>query len=250
MNRIIFLTILFLNLFLNPLLSEEPPSKLPPCDTSLKKDKWNNCYKRVIFNDGFEYHGEWKRGLFHGKGKIILPEGLSEEGEWIEGNLKWQIKYNRKEHLTGIWEIKTNSINEKIYFNGQWIGFLNTDFVCRILFTERPFIRNKNAKNYGVKKSTFIVLNTDCKDHKFQKVFQTSFDNIFITNEGELVLFQTKILKENEEINPVWNTTFPNGIYYDSFEKKDVGFLILKKITKNISKEDFFSKFKHHFNNN
>jgi len=92
-------------------------------------------------------------------------------------------------------------------------------------------------------------LKTNCKDHKFQKEFQTSFDNIFIANEGELVLFQTKILKENEEINPVWNTTFSNGVYYDSFEKKDVGFLILKKITKNISKEDFLSKFKHKFNN-
>jgi hypothetical protein len=220
-----------ITLILPLLLSQNSwASSLPECQGSplnesnwQESSEWNNC-----------------------QGAVTFFEGLSEEGEWIYGKLKWQSEYNRNEHLSGIWEIKTNSINEKIYFYDQWIGFLNSDLVCQILFTEKPFIRNKNAKDYGVKNLTFIVLGTNCKTHKFQEEFQTSFDNVFIANEGELVLFQTKILKENEETGYL-NRTFPNGALYNSFEKKDVGFLMLKRITKNISKEDFLSKFKHKF---
>ena len=244
-KKIIIFVYLFVSFVLTSAFCEEPPSKFPPCDTSLERQSWNNCYKKVTFGDGFKYHGEWNRGLFHGKGKFITAEGLIEEGEWIEGSLKWQSKYYYKRHLPGIWEVKTNSINEKIYFYGQWIGFLNLDHVCRILSTEPTFIRNKNAKNYGVKKSAFIILRTNCKDNKFKK----SFDNIFITNEGSLVLFQTKIVSSSELTNPVLNSTFPDNVFYDSFERKELDFLLPKQITKNLTEEEFLSKFKHKFEN-
>ena len=168
MNRIIFLILFFLNIFLSLSFSKEPP-------------------------------------------------------------LEWQNKYNYKEHLTGIWEIKTNSINEKIYFNGYWIGFLNTDFVCQILFTEKLSIKKEElyrVKKYGVNQPSYIVLGTNCKDERFQKKFGTSFDNIFISNEGRLFLFQTKNLDNN-----------------------NLDFLTPVQIIKKISKEDFLSKFKHKFSN-
>ncbi len=135
MNRIIFLIIFFLNIFLSPSFSKEPP-------------------------------------------------------------LEWQNKYNYKEHLTGIWEIKTNSISEKIYFNGRWIGFLNTDFICQILSTEKLSIKKEElyrVKKYGVIQPSYIVLSTNCKDEKFQKKFGTSFDNIFISNEVNYFCFKLRI---------------------------------------------------------
>ncbi len=243
MNRIIFLTIFFLNLFLNPLLSEEPPSKLSPCDPSLKNEKWNNCYKQVIYGDGFQYLGEWKKGKFHGYGKLITAGGFVEEGEWVEGKLKWQRDYYYNEFLPGIWEANMGDINEKIFFYDQWIGFKNINHVCRLLATQPTLINNKNSKKYGVTRSTFVVLLTNCKDNKFRK----SFDNIFVTNNGELTFFQRKNVSENEETNPVMNPTFPNQYFYDSFEKENIDFVIIKKTKENLTKEKFFKEFGHKF---
>ena len=155
---------------------------------------------------------------------IFLSSSFSKEPP-----LEWQNKYNYKEHLTGIWEIKKNSISEKIYFNGRWIGFLNTDFICQILSTEKLSIKKEElyrVKKYGVTQPSYIVLRTNCKDEKFQKKFGTSFDNMFISNEGELFLFQTKNLNND-----------------------DLDFLMPIQIIKTLSKDDFLSKFKHKFSN-
>ena len=101
-KKIIIFVYLFVSFVLTSAFCEEPPSKFPPCDTSLERQSWNNCYKKVTFGDGFKYHGEWNRGLFHGKGKFITTEGFIEEGEWIEGSLKWQSKYYYKRHFLAI----------------------------------------------------------------------------------------------------------------------------------------------------
>ena len=106
---------------------------------------------------------------------------------------------------------------------------MNTDFVCQILFTEKLSIKKEElfrVKKYGVTQLSYIVLGTNCKDEKFQKKFETSFDNIFISNKGELFLFQTKNLNND-----------------------DLDFLTPIQIIKTLSKEDFLSKFKHKFSN-
>ena len=243
MKKIFIKTIFFVILILNPSNSNEPPSKYPPCDTNIKSKDWSECYKEVSYRDGFKYQGEWKNGLFHGKGKFINPEGIFEEGQWIEGKRDWQIKYRRKEHLQGVWEIENDYSKEQIYIFGQWIGFLNNDHLCRILATEKPILKISKNNNFKVNKMTFVVLLTNCKDNKFKN----SFDNIFIGNEGNLVLFQMKELVENEEVNPVLNPTFPNENFYNSFEKDKVSFIRLKKIKNTLTEEDFLDNFKHKF---
>ncbi len=104
------------------------------------------------------------------------------------------------------------------------------DKVCERLSTEYPFIRRKIQK-YGVDSLSFIVFRTNCKDNKY--IY--SFDNIFVGNKGDLVLFQMK-MSEGEEFNPIANSTFPESYYpgllvsyYDSFERGDIYFFEIKK---------------------
>ena len=91
------------------------------------------------------------------------------------------------------------------------------------------------------------------KDNKFV----LSFDNIFIANRGELVLLQMKVMRPNEEDNPIMNPTFPEKYYpglsishYDSFERGDVDFFKIKKIQDELTKEEFLKNFGHKFKNN
>ena len=112
--------------------------------------------------------------------------------------------------------------------------------------TEPTFIRNKNSKKYEVNKLSFIVFRTNCKDNKFV----LSFDNIFIGNSGKLTLFQMKVMRPNEGVNPIINSTFPeryypglNASYYDSFERGDIDFFEIKKISSELTKEEFVKNF-------
>ena len=243
MNK--YFIVLFFLLFSNISFSNEKPSQYPFCDDNLNSKDWNDCYKEVTYRDGFKYHGEWKRGLFHGKGKFINPDGIVDEGEWIEGKKEWQLKYRRNKHLQGIWGIENDYTKEQIYIFEQWIGFLNNDHVCRILATETPFIKITKNNKYNINNITFIVLLTNCKDNKFKN----SFDNIFIGNEGNLVFFQMKELEANEEVNPILNPTFPNQYFYESFEKNKVNFVTLKKIRNTLTEEEFLKTFNHKFSN-
>ena len=43
------------------------------------------------------------------------------------------------------------------------------------------------------------------------------------------------------------NPTFPNQYFYDSFEKENIDFVIIKKTKENLTKEKFFKEFGHKF---
>ena len=190
-----------------------------------------------------EWRIQWNR-------KNIWWLGNFEEGDFLEGRFNWQWNYNPKKQLNGIWNIKQGVFNETIYFYNNWIGFKNIDKVCERLSTEPTFIRNKNSKKYGVNKLSFIVFRTNCKDNKFV----LSFDNIFIGNSGKLTLFQMKVMRPNEGVNPIMNSTFPeryypglNASYYDSFERGDIDFFEIKKISSELTKEEFVKNFNSKF---
>lgn len=229
--------------------ADENPKKLPNCNNSIEPEKWNNCYKQVKYGNGFEYSGTWKNGQFDGKGKIVDDLGNFEQGSFSDGSLDWQQEYDY-EKLNGIWSIKESEFSETIYIYNNWIGFENIDKVCERLSTEYPFIRKKNSKKYGVDNLSFIVFRTNCKDNKY--IY--SFDNIFVGNKGDLVLFQMKTMSEKEGFNPVVNSTFPESYYpgllvsyYDSFERGDIGFFEIKKIRNNLTEVEFIKKFNHKF---
>ena len=249
-NLKIFLFFLITILFGNLSFANENPKNLPDCNDNIEPNKWNNCFRHVKYGNGFEYSGTWKNGNFDGKGKIVDDLGNFEQGDFIEGRFNWQWDYDFKKQLNGIWSIKQGAFNETIYFYDNLIGFKNIDKVCNILGTTPAFIRNKNSKTYEVNNLSFIVLKTNCKDNKFV----LSFDDIFIGNKGQLTLFQMKVMRPNEEVNPVLNSTFPeryypglNASYYDSFERGDVDFFEIKKISKELTKEEFIKNFKNKF---
>ena len=246
----IFLFFLITILFSNFLFANENPKNLPDCDDNIKPNKWNNCYNYVKYGNDFEYSGTWKNGEFNGIGKIVDDLGNFEQGDFLEGRFNWQWDYNPKKQLNGIWNVKQGVFNETIYFYGNWIGFKNIDKVCERLSTEPTFIRKKNSNKYGTNKLSFIVLKTNCKDNKFV----LSFDNIFIGNSGKLTLFQMKVMRPNEGVNPIMNSTFPeryypglNASYYDSFERGDIDFFEIKKISSELTKEEFVKNFNSKF---
>ena len=245
----IFFTILFLSNFSS---ANENPKNLPDCEDNVEPYKWNNCYKYVGYGNGFEYSGTWKYGEFNGRGKIVDDIGNFEQGDFVEGRFSWQWDYKPKK-LNGVWKVKQGEFSETVYFSDGWLGFKSIDKVCRILATQPTFIRKKNSKKFGVNNLSFIVFITNCKDNKFV----LSFDNIFIANRGELVLLQMKVMRPNEEDNPIMNPTFPEKYYpglsishYDSFERGDVDFFKIKKIQDELTKEEFLKNFGHQFKNN
>lgn len=250
MFKLHIIIFLFLFLFSSVSLSDDNPNNLPKCSDSLDPYKWDKCFKRVIFGNGFKYSGTWKNGSFNGKGTIVDDLDNIEYGDFKEGKLGWQ-RYDYKK-LNGIWTTRSDGLAENIYFYNQWVGFKNIDYVCKILATQPTFIRKKNSKNFNVKHLSFVVLLTNCKNNKFTK----SFDNIFVSNKGDLILFQTKEMSPNEKFNPMLNPTFPNkyypgfnSAYYNSFERDKIDFIKIKKIKNKLTKEEFFNNFEHKFGN-
>ncbi len=247
----LLLPIIILTLFLTSnSFANENPKNLPNCNDNIKPNKWSNCYNYVKYGNDFKYSGTWKNGEFNGIGKIVDDLGNFEQGDFLWGRVKWQRDYDFEKQLNGIWSIKQGAFNETIYFYDNWIGFKNIDIVCSKLATESAFIRNKNSKKYGVNTLSFIVLRTNCKDNNFV----LSFDNIFIGNSGKLTLFQMKVMRPNEGVNPIMNSTFPeryypglNASYYDSFERGDIDFFEIKKISSELTKEEFVKNFNSKF---
>jgi len=249
-NFKIFLFVLLTLIYSKHVFANENPNNLTECNNNLEPSKWNNCYKYVKYGNDFKYSGTWRNGNFDGRGKIFDDLGNFEQGDFKEGRFNWQWDYDYKKQLNGIWSIKKGAFNETIYFYDNWIGFKNIEKVCSKLSTEPAFIRNKNSKKYGVNTLSFIVFRTNCKDNKFV----LSFDNIFIGNKGGLTLFQMKVMRPDEEVNPIMNPTFPEryypgltASYYDSFERADVDFFDIKKIDNKLTKEEFLKHFGHKF---
>lgn len=39
------------------------------------------------------YEGQWKNGVKHGRGALLLPNGDSFEGEWVDGEVSGPVHY-------------------------------------------------------------------------------------------------------------------------------------------------------------
>ena len=108
--------------------------------------------------------------------------------------------------------------------------------------TEHPFIVSKNSKKFGVKENSYVVLRTNCKNNEGK----FGFDNIFIANKGDLVLFQYST--DFEELF----RTFPFKIggpspYLNSFERDELKFVKINNVTREMDENKFLGQFKHKF---
>ena len=108
--------------------------------------------------------------------------------------------------------------------------------------TEHPFIVSKNSKKFGVKENSFVILITNCKSNEDR----FGFDNIFIANKGDLVLFQYST--DFEE----FFRTFPFKIggpspYLNSFERDELKFVKINNVTREMDENKFLGQFKHKF---
>ena len=223
-------------------------SSLPKCEDP-DYTKWTDCFTGAKFTDGNTYIGEWKDGQFHGKGKLTFPDGSVEIGGWKYGKLEWQIDFDRTKILDGVWTINQpmdsffhNFVDEKIYVYKKWIGFVKSDFLCEILATEHQFIPSKNSKKFGVKENSFVILITNCKSNEDR----FGFDNIFIANKGDLVLFQYST--DFEE----FFRTFPFKIggpspYLNSFERDELKFVKIYNVSREMNESKFLGQFRHKF---
>ena len=198
---------------------------------------------------GTKYVGEWKDGKRHGQGTYTWADGTIDKGIWKYGKLEWQIDFDRTKILDGVWTINQpmdsffhNFVDEKIYVYKKWIGFVKPDFLCEILSTEHEFIPSKNLKKFGVKGTAFVVLQTNCKSNEDR----FGFDNIFIANKGDLVLFQYSTDFEEPF------DTFPFKIggpspYLNSFERDELKFVQINNVTKEIDENKYLGQFRHKF---
>ena len=224
---------------------------LPQCEGS-NHNKWTDCFRSVEYQDGVTYDGEWRKGLFHGKGTLTLPDGNNVYGGWKHGKLEWQADFDRSKVLSGVWTIKQpiekflqetdhNFTEEEIYIYKHWIGFVKADHICQILGTEKEFISNKHSRKFGVKGQSFVILLTNCKSKKGK----FGLDNLFITNKGSLVLFQYSSNFEKQFTFSI-NTLVPNR-YKDAFYREEVKFVKIDKISDEMNDKKFLNKFKHKF---
>ena len=163
------------------------------------KDDKRHGQGTLTFANGGKYVGEFRNALYHGQGTYRGADGTIDKGIWKYGKLEWQIDFKYKKFLKGIWTINQpmdlflnesksghNFVDEEMYMYKKWIGFANADHLCEILGTAHEFIPSKNLKKFGVKGTAFVVLQTNCKNNEGR----FGFDNIFIANKGDLVLFQ------------------------------------------------------------
>jgi len=175
--------------------------------------------------------------------------------------LKWQLDFDRAKILNGVWTINQpmdsflnesksghNFVDEKIYIYKHWVGFVNNDHVCQMLYKELPFIVSRNSEKFGVKENSFVVLGTNCKDNEGR----FGFDNFFIANKGSLVFFQ---YSTHFFFGPPWWTfsidMIPEGQpnqFHNSFERDEVKFVKINKVG-DMDEKKFFDKFKHKFKN-
>ena len=211
--------------------------------------------------DGGNYVGGFKNGRKYGQGTLTYANGTIDKGIWQDGKLKWQLDFDRAKILNGVWTINQpmdsflnesksghNFVDEKIYIYKHWVGFVNNDHVCQMLYKELPFIVSRNSEKFGVKENSFVVLGTNCKDNEGR----FGFDNFFIANKGSLVFFQ---YSTHFFFGPPWWTfsidMIPEGQpnqFHNSFERDEVKFVKINKVG-DMDEKKFFDKFKHKFKN-
>ena len=96
--------------------SNLPKSDLPDCETVYQasvysvKD-WNNCQGAVQDQNGGQYVGEFKNGMFHGQGIYTWASGSQYVGEWKDDvrhgqgtHTYYEDRHEKWKVIEGIWK--------------------------------------------------------------------------------------------------------------------------------------------------
>ena len=108
-------------------------------------------------DDGsFSYEGEWKKGLFSGKGKIDYSEGIIEEGEFLEGNRHGRIKkylneesFKEGTYIETVYEMNIPYARCDTYIGGELSStdyYVNATLISEIK-NEAKLLTEKMIKN-------------------------------------------------------------------------------------------------------
>ena len=81
-------------------------SSSPTCDTSQPSSQWHNCSGSEVIKGKLTYIGEWKYGLYNGKGVVETASGNKIVGEFKNSRIHGQatFTYADGEIIKGIWK--------------------------------------------------------------------------------------------------------------------------------------------------
>ena len=82
MNKFIQFYILLIALVLNG--TSYAHSNLPPCQDAYNS-QWSDCFGSLTTSNGDKYDGEFKDGLYNGRGTYTFADGRVGLGEWVGG---------------------------------------------------------------------------------------------------------------------------------------------------------------------
>jgi len=120
-------------------------------------------YEGVIFPSGLIYQGGVYRGLFHGKGTLILPNGNTYYYEFREGKLidgrsilfypdgsfyEGEVSSSGKPYGRGI----IRNLDGSIYYQGNWYH----EYSPKIVWVCEPLLWYENGEIFAIRRETDI----------------------------------------------------------------------------------------------
>lgn len=109
------------------LVTTDSPAQLLDGDKCVK-GSCENGYGKAFFANGDKYIGQWKDGVFHGKGIYTSSDGSRYEGQYLEGTKEGTGTYTYSNGLKyiGSWSngsregFGTLFKGKKIVYQGYW----------------------------------------------------------------------------------------------------------------------------------